>query len=120
MEIQGKIIAVLPLQKGISKNNGMEWHSQEYVIETQEQYPHKCCFRLFGKEKISQFNINIGEVLCISFDIDAHEYNGRWYNNFYIINVIKIVQTPIIQSLNVKFDDLPFEYQDELHYIEPF
>ena len=46
MEISGKIIAVLPLQSGEGKNG--PWRSQDYVLETQEQYPKKVCFNLFG------------------------------------------------------------------------
>ena len=37
MEITGRIIAVLPVQGGISKN-GNEWKKQEYVLETHDQY----------------------------------------------------------------------------------
>lgn len=80
MEITGKIIAVLPERGGISKT-GNEWKMQEYVIETHEQYPRKVCFNVFGSDKIAQFNIQAGEELTISFDINAREYNGRWFND---------------------------------------
>lgn len=26
-------------------------------------------------------NIQIGAEMTVSFDIDAHEYNGRWFND---------------------------------------
>ncbi|NPD92834.1 DUF3127 domain-containing protein [Xylanibacter muris] len=81
MEITGKIIAVLPANSGVSARTGNPWKSQEFVIETHDQYPRKCCFRVFGEDKINQFNIQSGEELTVSFDIDAHEYNGRWFNN---------------------------------------
>lgn len=81
MEIQGKIIAVLEPRGGTSSRTGNTWKSQEYVIETHEQYPKKCCFRVFGEDRISQFNIQQGEELTVSIDIDAHEYNGRWFND---------------------------------------
>ena len=80
MEITGKIIAVLPERGGVSKT-GNEWKTQEYVIETHEQYPRKVCFNVFGADKISQFNIQVGEEMTVSFDINAREYNGRWYND---------------------------------------
>lgn len=54
--------------------------TQEYVIETMENYPRKCCFSIFGEDKIKTFNIQIGEVMTVSIDIDAHEYQGRWFN----------------------------------------
>ena len=80
MELTGKIIAVLPERGGVSKA-GNEWKIQEYVLETQEQYPRKMMFNVFGADRISQFNIQLGEVLTVSFDIDSREYNGRWYND---------------------------------------
>lgn len=45
-----------------------------------EQYPKKCCFEFFGTDKIQQMNIQVGQMLTVSVDIDAHEYQGRWYN----------------------------------------
>ena len=80
MELTGKIIAVLPERGGVSKA-GNEWKIQEFVLETQEQYPRKMMFNVFGADRISQFNIQLGETLTVSFDIDSREYNGRWYND---------------------------------------
>ena len=80
MEITGKIIAVLPERGGVSKT-GNEWKMQEYVLETHEQYPKKICFNVFGADKIAQFNIQAGDEMTVSFDINAREYNGRWYND---------------------------------------
>lgn len=81
MEITGKIIAVLPANSGVSARTGNPWMSQEYVIETHDQFPRKCCFRVFGEDRIKQFNIQSGEELTVSFDIEAREYNGRWFNS---------------------------------------
>ncbi len=80
MELTGKIIAVLPERGGISKA-GNEWKIQEFVLETQEQYPRKMMFNVFGADRLAQFNIQLGEILTVSFDIDSREYNGRWYND---------------------------------------
>lgn len=80
MEITGKIIAVLPIKSGTSKNDN-QWQSQEYVIETVEQYPKRVCFEVFGADKIQSLAIKQGEELTINFDIDAREHNGRWFNS---------------------------------------
>ena len=87
MELTGKIIAVLPANSGVSARTGNSWMSQEYVIEVPGQYPRKCLFRIFGEDRIKQFNIQMGEDLTISFDIDAHESNGRWFNEIRAYNV---------------------------------
>jgi hypothetical protein len=38
-------------------------------------------FNVFGEDKLKEFNIQVGDELTVSFDIDAREYNGRWYND---------------------------------------
>ena len=80
MEVRGKIIVVQPVQTGEGKNG--TWKKQEYVIEYDRnaQYPRKMMFNLWG-DRIDQFNIQEGQDLKISFDIDCREYNGRWYND---------------------------------------
>ena len=92
MELQGKVIAVLPERSGVSARG--EWKSQDYVIETHDQYPKKCCFRVFGEEKINQFNIQLGEEMTVSFDIDSHEYQGRWFNDVRAWAINRNVQVP--------------------------
>ena len=81
MEITGKIIVACEPRGGVSARTGNSWKTQEFVIETQEQYPRKCMFNVFGEDRLREFNIQVGEILTVSFDIDAREYNGRWYND---------------------------------------
>ena len=81
MELTGKIIAVLPERSGVSARTGSEWKMASYVLETMEQYPRKMVFEIFGSDRIAQCNIQLGEVLTVSFDIDAREYQGRWFNS---------------------------------------
>ena len=81
MEITGKIIAVLDARDGVSKTTGNAWKTQDYVLETHDQYPRRMVFNVFGEDKITEFNIQVGQELTVSFDINAREYNGRWYND---------------------------------------
>ena len=90
MEIQGKIIVVLPERSGVSQR-GNQWRSISYVLETQEQYPKKLAFDVTN-DKIDQLNIQFGEILTVQFDINAREYNGRWFNSVNAWNVIRQVQ----------------------------
>lgn len=79
MEITGTIIVALPEVNGTSKT-GNPWKKREYVIEnTDGQYPRKLCFTCFG-EKADSIQVIQGQRYTVSFDVDAHEYNGRWYN----------------------------------------
>lgn len=96
MEIQGKVIAVLPERSGVSARG--EWKSQSYVIETHEAYPKQMVFDVFGADRIAQFNIKSGEEITVSFDITAHEYNGRWFNNIRAWNVVKTDPASVSQN----------------------
>lgn len=123
MELSGKVIAVLEPRGGVSKT-GNEWKVQEYVIETHDQYPKKMCFDVFGADKIEQFNIQIGEELNVSFDVDAREWNGRWFNSIRAWKVERVgsqqagapdqAPFPPVNAAPVDFaatdakDDLPF------------
>ena len=79
MDINGKIVHLLEKQSGPSKN-GTNWEKQEYILETDGQYPKKVCFNLWG-EKIQQFGLNVGDVVTVSIELESREYNGRWYTD---------------------------------------
>lgn len=98
MEITGKIIAVLEPASGVSARTNSPWKSQEFVLETHDQYPRKCCFKVFSEEKINRFKIQMGEELTVFFDIDAREYNGRWYNQINAWGVERKNQQPAAQT----------------------
>ena len=91
MEITGKIIAVLPPKQGVSQSTGNTWMCQDYVLETQEMYPKKVCFNVFGAEKIQEMNIQLGEMLTVSLEINANEYQGKWFNK---VRGWKVVRVP--------------------------
>ena len=81
MEISGKIIQKLPLQQGESKASGKPWALQAYVLETQEQFPRKVHFEVFGEQRIKDFPCEIDDLVTVSFDIESREFNGRWYTS---------------------------------------
>ena len=81
MEISGKIIQVLPLQTGVAKNSGNPWQSQSYVLETQEQFPKRVCFEVFGEQRIKDNPCQLDDIVTVSFDIESREFNGRWYTS---------------------------------------
>lgn len=113
MEIQGKIIAALPERSGTSARG--EWKAQDFVIETHEAYPKKMVFSVFGADRLARFNIQIGQEVTVSFDIDANEYNGRWFNSIRAYDVRQIdvnsmmgaAQTPIGNQFEEPFGAAP-------------
>lgn len=109
MELIGKIIQVLPERSGTSARTGSEWRMGSYVLETTtDRYPRKMMFEVFGSDKIQQFNIQVGEMVRVSFDIDAREYQGRWYNSIRAWNVDRNVADPMLQAPVAGPDMTPF------------
>jgi len=120
MEISGKIIELLTVKSGQSANG--EWRKQEYVLETETEYPKKICFMAWG-DKIDQFNIQQGEKIAVSVDLESREYNGRWYTDVKAWKVSRdgsdanISQSfsnqdrnapPITDMSSLNNDDIPF------------
>jgi hypothetical protein len=77
-------------------------------------------FNLWG-DKIDQYNIQEGQSINVSFDIDCREYNGRWYNDIRawkveaadgaMISAQPANQSPITPEIPPSSDgtdDLPF------------
>ena len=77
MELQGRIIAAMPESSGVSARG--EWKAQDY--------PRKMVFGVFGADRLARFNIQVGQEVSVSFDIDAHEYQGRWFNSIRAFDV---------------------------------
>ena len=96
MDLTGTIIAVMPAVGGVSQRSGNQWMKQEYVLEVPAQYPKRMAFTIFGEDRIKQFNLQQGEQqVTIQFDIDAHEHNGRWYNEIRAHNVLRQQQPAV-------------------------
>lgn len=88
MDVVGKIIAALPPKSGTSQSTGKPWQVNTYVLQTNEQTPKNIAFDVFGAERVEQYNLKVGDIVTVSIDIDAHEYNGRWYNQVRAWNVV--------------------------------
>lgn len=120
LEISGKIVEILEVKSGKSANG--EWRKQEYVMETEAQYPKKVCFMAWG-DKIDQFNIQKGETVAVAIDLESREYNGRWYTDVKAWKVSRDDATagspppfadqdryepPSMDSSPIGEDDIPF------------
>ena len=76
MELKGRVIQLLPQQSGMGKKG--PWKKQEFILETQSQYPKKVCLSVWG-DKVDQYNLAIGDEVNVAVDLESREYNGRWY-----------------------------------------
>lgn len=79
LEISGKLLQILPEQTGTGKNG--QWNKQDFIIETQEQYPRKICFSAWGDKAVLVKNLRSGSMVNVSFNAESREFNGKWYTD---------------------------------------
>jgi hypothetical protein len=109
LSVKGKLVTILNLESGISRS-GNSWKKQEFILETQEQFPRKVCFTLFNDKVSLLSGFAAGEDLEVSFDIESREFNNKWYHN---INAWKIERVGQISAADIppplSTDDIPPE-----------
>jgi hypothetical protein len=79
LELSGKLVQILPEQTGTGKNG--QWIKQDFIVETQEQYPRKVCFSAWGDKAAIVKNLKNGVQVNVSFNAESREFNGKWYTD---------------------------------------
>jgi hypothetical protein len=91
MELECRIHLVMPAMSGVSQRTGNKWMSQEYVLAyhwwPNQTDPSFIVMRVFGEDKIKHFNLQPNDEVKVRFHCEAHESNGRWYNELRIDGV---------------------------------
>jgi hypothetical protein len=113
MEVKGKVIQLLPMQSGTGKKG--QWKKQEFIIETQAQFPKKICLSAWG-DKVDQFKLTVGDMVTVAVDLESREYNGRWYTEARAWKLEKTGQQstppadeePFFSQETSSIDDMPF------------
>ncbi len=118
LKITGRVTQVLEEQSGESKNG--PWRKQDFILETQGQYPKPVCITQWG-EKIEEFGVEEGETLTAYIDIQSREYNGRWYTDVKAWRVERESQTggqagPIPDDVPFPQDDAISDVDDDLPF----
>lgn len=78
LKLTGTVKQILEIQSGESKNG--PWKKQDFILETPGKFPRQVCVTQWG-DQIDKNNIQVGETLTVSIDIQSREYNGRWYTD---------------------------------------
>ena len=90
MELQGKVRHLLEPKSGTSQQ-GNAWMSQEVVIDyfwwPNQQQPSQIVMRVFGEDRIKKLNLQPNDEVSIRYHIEAHEYQGRWFNEVRVDGV---------------------------------
>ena len=89
MEIKGQVVAILPLEQGITKA-GKDWQKLTIIIEFSEgNYQKKLALSATKEELIKTLqNLKQGDLITASINLESREFNGKWFNS---VNVWKVV-----------------------------
>ena len=90
LKIVGTIEKLMPISKGVSAA-GREWVKQDIVMSmTNGQFVKHLAATVMGQERIDNFKLRVGDNITAYLDVDAKEYNGRWYNSINIWKVERV------------------------------
>ena len=95
MEITGILVKKTGTREGVSSKSGLPWKMAEYLVEVPGQYPRHINFRVSDGQvgRLSRFDSLVGKTVTVSFDIDAHEYEGRWFNELNAWGIMEYVNS---------------------------
>lgn len=84
MEITGTIKAMTKLAEGVSSKTGNPWKKQGFVIENNGGgIATGLYFEVFNDriDQMTAAGMKVDAVGKLYFDVHAHNYNGRWFND---------------------------------------
>ena len=95
MEVTGILVKQTSLREGVSSRNGNPWKIGEYLVEIPGNYPRHISFSVKDGQvgRLARFDSLIGKTVTVSFDIDAHEHEGRWFNEINAWGIMEYINT---------------------------
>ena len=93
MEITGILVKQVAIREGVSSRNGNPWKIGEYLLEVPGQYPRHIVFRVSDGQvgRMARFDSLVTKMVTVSFDIDAHEHEGRWFNEISAWGIMEYI-----------------------------
>ena len=88
LKIDILVTSVFDVREG--QNERGTWKSRDFMAETDERYPHKLYFEIFGADKVDKFPVQIGRKYTVYFDIDSHPFNGKYYTHLKVWKIEQI------------------------------
>lgn len=89
MQEHGRVVLIMDTKQGTSSRTGEIWMSQDFVIETEGRYTRKVRLSLYGADRVKAANLQLNEYVTAQFEIEAHEYQGQYYNDLRCYDIIK-------------------------------
>lgn len=87
MQEHGKVVQIFPVRTGVSRRSGESWSSVEFILEMDGSHTRRVKFLLWGTEQIAAARLQLGEYIDVFADVEAREYEGRWYNEIRVWDI---------------------------------
>ena len=107
MEFSGKVFRKLDVQRGTSARG--EWQKQDIVFESEGEFPRKLCVTFFGDKVADAERLNLGDMVTVSFNVEAREWNGKWFNDIRAWRVQTASATSAPQPTSAPASMPPFD-----------
>lgn len=120
MDFEGVVFKKLPATEGESARG--KWVRQDVVFEVPGDFTRKIVVTFFNKaDEVA--SLVEGATYTVSINIDAREYNGRWYNDIRAWRIqpkqVEVASAPITEDYVApasapamppidEVDDMPF------------
>lgn len=81
MQFKGQLVAKISEREGDSQNG--HWRIAQFLLQEVSSWPRKLVVDVSDdhNRRIESFDARIGQNVTVNWDIDAREYNGRWFNS---------------------------------------
>lgn len=82
MELQGKIISVLPTLSGQGKRGA--WMKNQFVVEWLDNgYTQRLCLEVVGEDRWDKMksSVVVGNEVIVRFSVTSREYQGKWFTS---------------------------------------
>lgn len=121
MELNCKVIELLPVQSGTSSKGS--WEKHQFVVSWMEgQYEQKLCLEVMGADKWEKMKnaAVVGHDVLVKFNVTSREYQGRWFTSascYYCSTIGGVQQQSAVPNAQPAVDtresvsssnDLPF------------
>jgi len=90
-EIKGKVLKVLPQESGTGAKGN--WYKQNFIIETEGQYPKKVCLQAWGDK--CDLIPEEGTTGTFHYNPESREYSEKWYTDLRVWKIEAEKKTPL-------------------------
>lgn len=96
MEFTGKITRVFQRREGTSMRTGQPWASQTFLIQEEgKNFNQSLTFDVFGIDRLSNFNLQEGEVVTVKLDFSTRDWQDRTFTQINCYDVVRGQTQPV-------------------------